>query len=174
MHGESVIVAAEPPLVGDRGSFEHFYRSEYRRVLGLAYGLCGDRGLAEEVTQEAFLAAFKSWEGLDNPAGWVRSVVANRSRSWLRRRYAEMRALVRLGAEADPSIREMPADSAHFWWQVRRLPRRQAQAIALVYLNGLAVRQVAEILGCAESTVRVHLTRGRRALAEAFGTEEER
>jgi RNA polymerase sigma-70 factor (ECF subfamily) len=68
--------------------------------------------------------------------------------------------------------RELPAalpdSDAEFWRAVRRLPRRQAQAVALHYLDDLSVADVAGILEISPDTVKVHLHRGRRALADAL------
>ncbi|MDP2624028.1 MAG: sigma-70 family RNA polymerase sigma factor [Actinomycetota bacterium] len=170
---ETVSVASDVPVVEGREPFERFYGREYRRVLALAHVLTGNRSLAEELTQEAFLEAYRQWHRLANPEWWVRSVVSNHARSWLRRRYAEVRALTRLGPRREAGISEMPADTAHFWDQVRGLPRRQAQVIALVYLDDRPLREVAQILGCTESTARVHLARGRKQLATVLGVQEE-
>ena len=63
----------------------------------------------------------------------------------------------------------LPEDAEAFWRAVRRLPTRQAQAIALHYLEDRSVKDIAIILECAEATVKVHLHRGRQALAVAFG-----
>ena len=159
-----VVVARDP--------FEAFYRSEYRRVLALAFVLSGNASFAEEVTQEAFMATFRRWDDIDNPEGWVRTVAANKVHSWRRRRYAEIRARARLGRPSRSSIDEMPVEAAHFWDEVRRLPRRQAQAVALVYLEDRPVADVAGILGCSDATVRQHLMRGRRELARRLKVEE--
>ena len=70
------------------GSFEDFFRREYRSVLGLAVALSGDRSAAEDLTQEAFTAAERKWGrigSLDRPEAWVRRVVANKSVSRWRR-----------------------------------------------------------------------------------------
>lgn len=69
-----------------------------------------------------------------------------------------------LAAEA-PQGPEMPVETEAFWAQVRRLPARQAQTVTLFYLEDLSTAEIADVLGCAPATVRVHLTRGRRALA---------
>jgi RNA polymerase sigma-70 factor (ECF subfamily) len=53
---------------------------------------------------------------------------------------------------------------AVFWQQVRSLPRRQAQSVALFYLEDRSAEEIAEILHCSISTVRVHLHRGRTTL----------
>lgn len=144
--------------------FEAFYEAEYQMVLALARVLTGDDGKAEDVTQESFVAAYENWTELSNAEGWVRSVVANKARSAWRRSRAERRAIYRLSNEPRPGI-VIPPDTEEFWSAVRRLPRRQAQAIALYYLEDRTAAEIGAILGCAESTARKHLSRGRRKLA---------
>lgn len=146
-------------------SFEDFYAEEYHSVLALARVLTGEQGRAEDMTHDAFVAALQAWETVQNPPAWIRRVVANMSHSAWRRRYAEQRALGRV----PPPVRvgmDVPSDTEEFWKEVRGLPLRQAQAIALFYLDDLPVSDIADILGCTESTARVHLTRGRKSLAK--------
>src|SRR5690606_37203648 len=143
--------------------FDAFYRREYRTVAGLAYALSGSRFGAEDIAQEAFLAAYRRWDEIgryDRPGAWVRRVVANRSVSTIRRRVVEARAVPRLfrGEEALPALTDEAAD---VWQAVRRLPRRQAQVIALHYLEDLPVDHIAEILDQSANTVRTHLRRAR-------------
>jgi RNA polymerase sigma-70 factor (ECF subfamily) len=57
---------------------------------------------------------------------------------------------------------------------VRSLPRRQAQAVALHYLEDLPVAEIARVLGCAEGTVKAHLHHGREALGRRLALFEER
>lgn len=152
---------------------EDLYRREYRRVVALAYGLSGSRTAAEELAQEAFLAAHRSWDriaGYEDPAGWVRRVVANKAVSRVRRRVAEARALARVGGRRQPLGELAPADD-ELWRQVRRLPARQAQVVALHYLEDRSVADIAEVLALSSQTVKVHLHRGRRALAEALACD---
>ena len=54
----------------------------------------------------------------------------------------------------------LSAEAGEFWHAVRRLPKRQAQAVALHYLEDASVAEIAAIMGCAENTVKVHLHRG--------------
>jgi RNA polymerase sigma-70 factor (ECF subfamily) len=169
---ETTPPADQAPLLEGRESFEWFYRREYRRVLVLAHVWSGNPSLAEELTQEAFIAAYREWDRIDSPEWWIRTVLANKARSTLRRRYAEARALARVGARRETTVDAMPAESAHFWAEVRRLPARQAQAITLFYLEDRSVADTAAILGCSESTARVHLMRGRTALAQRLAVEE--
>ena len=78
-------------LVGS-STFEQLYRHDYGRLVALAYGLSGSRSAAEELAQEAFLAAHRRWNEIGayaDPAAWLRRVVVNRSVSVARRRVAE-------------------------------------------------------------------------------------
>jgi RNA polymerase sigma-70 factor, ECF subfamily len=156
------------PVVRGVESFDAFFRREYRDVLGLAVVLTRNRAVAEELTQEAFLATFRHWERvapLDSPGAWVRRVVSNRSVSTFRRSAAEARALLRLNSYASRSTATELGDGMEVWREVRRLPRRQAQVVALTYFADLPRREVAEIVGCSEETVKTHLERARRTLA---------
>lgn len=154
--------------------FDSFYRAEYRSVVALAAVLSGSRWAAEDLAQEAFSAAHEQWDkvGLyEHPHLWVRRVVANKSVSWVRRSAALMRARTRLGHQREP-LAEMSAGSSEVWDAVRRLPTRQAQSIALTYLEGLSVDEVGVVLGCSGGTVKTHLKRGRATLARRLGTSD--
>jgi RNA polymerase sigma-70 factor (ECF subfamily) len=151
-------------------AFDEFYRVEYPRVVAVAQSLTGSRQLAEELAQEGFIAAHSRWNKIgayDRPGDWVRRVVTNRAISVFRRKNAEKRALARVGPDATVTP-PVPDEDAWLWQQVRELPPRQAQAIALVYVEDLPLERVAVILGCAETTVKTHLARGRQALARAI------
>jgi RNA polymerase sigma-70 factor (ECF subfamily) len=156
-------------------SFEDFYRRELPRLLVLARALAGDAA-AEDVAQESMLVAYHQWSriaGLGSPAGYVRGICAHQAVSLVRRRMAERRALRRLADRPVASVDPLSGDGERFWAEVRRLPRRQAQATALFYALDLSVSEVANTLGCAEGTVKVHLSRARSELASRLGTTEE-
>ena len=136
----------------------------------MAHALAG-AGAAEDIAQEAFWATFKKWEDLDHPERWLWKVIANRSRSALRRGYREAGLLPRLRMEAVRNQEVAPPDLEEFWDVVRALPRRQAQVVALLYVEELSTPEVAEVLGCSEATVRVHWHRARKRLAERFELE---
>jgi len=167
---------AEPGLAVELGpveTFEAFYRREMPGLVALARALCGSWAVADDLAQEAMLVAFRRWDAvsrLDLPAAWVRRVCANQATSQVRRRMVEARALARLG-----SRRQLPApealDGESFWAEVRRLPRRQAQSIALHYVFDMGVVEIGATLGCSDSSVKAHLVRGRAALARRLGAE---
>jgi RNA polymerase sigma-70 factor (ECF subfamily) len=156
-------------------SFDDLYASEYGAVVRVAFALTGRLGVAEELTQEAFLAAYRRWDrvGLyDDPAAWVRRVVTHRCVSFWRRGLTELRMMTRLGRERSTTV-VIPEGDERVLAAVRRLPPRQREVIALVLLEDRAVNEVADILGCATETVRTHLRRGRLALAESLQQTED-
>jgi RNA polymerase sigma-70 factor (ECF subfamily) len=174
--GDPVMRSSEATAVGSSGTFEEFYEREFRAVAGLAYALSGSRSSAEDLAQEAFLVAHRDWDRIGTyarPEAWVRRVVANLSVSAYRRRVVEAKTLARMALGYTPTLPELSADDAEFWGAVRSLPRRQAQVIALHYLEDRAVAEIAEILGTAEGTVKKHLYDGRQALVRRLELEED-
>lgn len=152
-------------LVTPPTDFEEFYRREYAAMVALAAAVSGSGVAAEDVAQEALTRAFRRWDRIgayERPGAWLRRVTINLALSRRRQIAAELKARLRLGR---PPTVTTPAGDDDIWAAVRRLPGKQRAAVALHYLEDRPVAEIAELLGCAESTARVHLHRGRSALA---------
>ena len=170
--------AASPPVPQPferfTDDFTSFFRRELRPLVALAAAIAGaDR--AEEIAQEALLRAHRDWDRIaryDKPGAWVRRVTINLATSSRRRRRSERIALQRAGARRQ--LDAPPPEVDEFWTLVRRLPHRQAAAIALYYLDDLSIAEIADALGCAEGTAKAHLHQARRALAEHLDQEHDR
>ncbi|QXC59974.1 sigma-70 family RNA polymerase sigma factor [Aquihabitans sp. G128] len=175
-------MAGEAPLrVVGRGEvgFDDLYRQEWSGLVALGWSLTGSWVAAEELAQDAFADAYRRWDEvgrLERPGAWVRRAVVNRAASLHRHRAVERRGLARLdaraGSEADAAGADRTGERAAdrvddpaFWAAVRALPERQAACVALHYLEDRSVAEIAEVLGCRAGTVKVHLHRGRQALA---------
>jgi len=163
-----VVTQEEPvlPAVSFHEDFESFYARERRPVVGLAFVLSGSRSGAEDMAQDAFLMAYKQWDTVgayDNPGAWVRRVVSNNSVSMIRRRKAEAKALIRIGGSSF-AIPELSPDAMTTWAAVRKLPRRQAQVVALRYYDRSSIADIAGILDCSPNTVKTHLQRAKQTL----------
>lgn len=174
--------ASAPPIVSAPVArvltYEELFPAEYPRLVALLTALCGDRAQAEDIAQEAMLRAHVRWDRIsryDDPAAWVRRVAINLASHGRNRRRSERRALDRLGhrrpAAQPPATAALEAEQ--LWATVRTLPRRQAAAVALHYLEDMSVAEVAVVLGCAEGTAKVHLHRGRAALAQMLDVQED-
>lgn len=147
--------------------FDGFYRTHYPSVVRLAYSLCGSMQIAEELAQEAFVSAHTRWRrvvGFDRPDLWVRRVVINRSISYRRREAIERKAVARIRPARDHESEPVVGDDA-VWQAMRELSPRQAEVLALFYVEDQPMSAVAEILGLGSETVKTHLKRGRAALA---------
>jgi RNA polymerase sigma-70 factor (sigma-E family) len=148
-------------------TFEEFAATRLDAVLRFAVVLTNDRGLAEDVVQEVLIRAYGRWAKiaeLDYPEAYVRRMVVNEFLSW-RRKWARYVPY----AEVEPDIREpdhaaAQAERSAMLAEVGKLPRRQRTVLVLRYYEGLSDAQIAEILGCAETTVRGYAFRGLAAL----------
>lgn len=154
--------------------FSDFYRREYSNAVGFAFVMSGDRWAAEDLAQDAFAAVHRDWDRIgryDNPSAFVRRAVANRSVSRFRRLGAERRALTRMPERTvEEPILSVESDSV--WAAVRSLPRRQAQTVALVYIYGLSLTEVGEVLGLSPGTAKTHWQRARQRLARRLAVTE--
>ena len=163
------------PGHGRAVDFDDFYVGELPRLIALARGLCGS-ALAEDVAQEAMLAAYRRWRdvgSLERPDLWVRRTCANLAVSQFRRRMVELRGLAHLRARRPVAPPPLTGPTEEFWQAVRSLPHRQAQAAALRFIYDLPIADIAATLDCTEGTVKQHLSRARRALAATLGESEE-
>jgi RNA polymerase sigma-70 factor (ECF subfamily) len=153
---------------GDRSAFEELYSRYARAVLGLAIRRLGDRGRAEDASQEAFVAIWRSARTYDPERGagapWLYTVARNAITDGLRRRPEPSAELVDgPGHEPDPSEQ---AEVAWQAWRVHRalevLPEHERPVIELAYWRGLSQSEIADSLGIPLGTVK---TRTRSALA---------
>jgi RNA polymerase sigma-70 factor (sigma-E family) len=171
--GTVAMVTAEHVALAVAGdAFDTFYRSEKPRVVAVVSSLTGDRAAAEDIVQEAFATAMRRWatvSGYERPGDWVKRVAVNRAISRFRRRQSESRALTRFAGHGDDEVsvapEPQPWEDDPLWVAVRKLPRRQAQAVVLVYVDDLPLDRVAEILECSVGSVKTHLHRARQRLA---------
>jgi RNA polymerase sigma-70 factor (sigma-E family) len=122
-----------------------------------AYFLTGDRDLAEDLVQDAFVRVAGRFRHLRAPEAfdaYLRRTIVNLFTSHLRRLRLERAELKRRAAEARPRI-EDPDPRIHddLWSNVRTLPERQRAAIVLRFYEDLSERETAEILGCSTGAV---------------------
>ena len=157
-------------LVANR-SLEASFRRHHAALLRLAVVLTGDRGLADDLVQEAFLRLHRtrSWPRPEAELAYLRRTVVNLSHGHHRRlavarRHAPKEVEVEApGADVSAAAREqrrLVADA------VRRLPTRQRDCVVLHYFTGLSDAEIATDLGIGVGSVKTHLHRARAALAE--------
>jgi RNA polymerase sigma-70 factor (ECF subfamily) len=148
--------------------FPTFFAQATPRLVRLGYALTGSSAEAEELVQETMVRCYLRWARvgrLESPDAWCRRVLLNLIYSRTRRLRSERAARRRDPTPETTAASDLPVAAAHFWALVRSLPPRQAEVIALRYVEGLDVAGIAAALGRAEGTIRAQLYTGRQALA---------
>ena len=147
-----------------------FFRLEFAPVLRTIDLMLRDHARAEEVTQDAFIQLHLHWAKIsryERPDAWVRRVAIRLALRSLRR--DRLWQLVRgaLVTKAPDRPSRFDVEGA-----IRQLPGSQRAAIVLHYYEDRPTAEVAAILGCSESTARVHLFHGRKRLAQLLGEDD--
>jgi RNA polymerase sigma-70 factor (ECF subfamily) len=154
------------------------YRAHGRLVYAVAYRVLGERGLAEEATQQTFLKAWraaKSFEAGRELGPWLASI-ARRAAIDVQRREGLRRSVpIESVPEADPALRshQPSAEDAIDVWAVKaavaELPPDEQEVVRLQHFEGLTHEQVSDRLGIAVGTVKSRSFRAHKRLALLLG-----
>ena len=146
-----------------------FFRSEFAVVVRTVYLILRDQGRAQDISQDAFMQLFVHWSKVsryERPEAWVRRVAIrmairerkrDRLRAFLERKTTE---------DTTPAVIGLDLEDA-----MAGLPVMQRAVVVLYYFEDRPSNEIAEILGMSQSTVRVHLSRARRRLAQILREE---
>ena len=139
--------------VVEEDGFVALYRERYAPMVRLAHLMVGDRAVAEELVQDAFVSVHRSWARATQPSAYLRAAVVNKCHSWGRRQTLE-----RHRRPAPPDDEVLVADE--LWDVLETLPARQRAAIVLRFYEDLPDDEIAALLGCRVPTVRTAIFRG--------------
>ena len=156
---------------GPTGDLQSLYVATYASLVRTLRCVVAERGQAEDIAQEAFVQLLRHWKkvsGYDEPGAWLRRVAIRMAVKDSRR--SRLRPVRELQSQP-PRPGEVVVSDPALLAAVRELPARQRAVVALFYLEDRPMAEIAELLGCSESTGWVHLHRARRALAERLGEE---
>lgn len=128
------------------------FRAERTNFVRLAYLLTGQRAVAEEIVQDAFISTRQAWAGVVDPTRYLRTTVVNRCRSWGRHQQ-----VVRAHPVGQPEVITEQADE--LWDALGRLDPRRRAAVVLRYYADLPHAEIADLLGCRPATVRTSIHR---------------
>jgi RNA polymerase sigma-70 factor, ECF subfamily len=161
---------------GDLVAFERLYRDNERKVFGLCFRLSSDPSLAEELTQEVFVRAWRklsSFRGESAFSSWLYPLTVNVA---LSERRSRRRRDARIVATEDPASLEKaprsPAPEAGFDLQkaMAALPPGARAVFVLHDVEGRTHEEIGKLLGLAAGTSKAQLHRARRLLREALGS----
>lgn len=151
------------------------YQRHAGDALGLAYLLTGDRALAEDLVQEAFVRIARRLVHIRDPnafAGYLRRSVVNLANSHFRRRAIERRHLAgEVRSEEAPGAD--PGDRLALRAAIVRLPVRQRTALVLRYYEDLPERAIADLMKCRPGAVKQLVFRAMETLRREFGEGQE-
>lgn len=142
-------------------------------LLGTAYALTGDRGLAEDLLQTALLKTYRHWRAVrdfEHPDAYVRRVMANQQISWWRRRRIAESGLP-LPDRGSPDRRSGVEDRDELWRALRQLPPRTRAVVVLRYWEDLSETEVAKVLGCSVGSVKSQASRGLHRLRAVLAAD---
>jgi len=156
------------------------FRAESARAVRLAYLLTGERDLAEDLAQEAFLRIAGRLRSVypDAFAAYYRRTLVNLVRSHhrharVRRRYADrIEADARRARDAVEQASPPDARDDRLWTALTALPSGQREAIVCRYYLDMSEQQTADTLGVRVGTVKSATSRGLQALRSALAREE--
>ncbi len=167
---------------GESDALAQIYDRYHRQVFSLALRILGDHVLAEDTTQEVFLALWRDPSKFDPAKGrfasWLLSLAHHRSVDGVRREESQRRRRDRL-AELEPpaQLGEDPADKAlervvgaDVRSALSELPAVQREALTLAYFGGYTQREVAALTGAPLGTVKTRMLAGMRGLRQVLGT----
>ena len=180
--GGYAAIVADPLLsrfaAGDEDAVRTVYRAYGRLVFAVAYRVLGDRGLAEEATQQAFLQAWQaaaSFEPSKELGPWLATIARRAAIDVHRREARHAHSPLEDADPAAPGLVSLPPsmDRIYDAWQVRQalseLSPDEANLVRLQHMEGLTQSQIAERLNIPVGTVKSRSFRAHRRLAGLLG-----
>jgi len=146
--------------------FDDVYSEHYAQMAKTAFLLLGNSGEAEEVTQEAFTTLFQRWDTIDNPPGFVRTAIVNRSRDIGRRRTTKLRLVNRIRSQ-----RSTQSEPEFVLDVLQTLDLDLRELVVLRFYADLTIAQIAQDLGIPEGTVKSKLHKAIGHLKRDFNDE---
>jgi RNA polymerase sigma-70 factor (ECF subfamily) len=143
---------------GSVADFERLFRAHWPRAFRAARLVTGDAAAAEDIAQEAFLAAVRNLDRFDRRrpfAPWLHRIVVNRAIDWTRAR--RLRAEVELGDHLPAAVAEPDGDT---FGRIRDLPPEHRAVVVLRYILEYTPGEIAQLLDLPRGTVNSRLRRG--------------
>ena len=161
---------------GDRAAFERLYRTHVNRVFSVCARMVGDRGRAEELTQDVFVRAWSKlslYRGESAFSTWLHRLAVN---VVLNERKSEGRSRSRFGSEGDEmdelphqrSLGAPPGTRLDLEAAIGGLPRGARQVFVLHDVEGYKHEEIAAMLGITAGGSKAQLHRARMLLREAL------
>lgn len=154
------------------------WMSQYGRdVMNLAYAYVKSYHQAQDITQDVFLKAYSrmdSFRGDSSVKTWLLTITANRCRDYLRswsKKHEQLGEDTMIQDRASEDTERMVMEQINrdsLWNAVKDMPVPYREVVILYYQRVLSTREIADVLGITEQTVRTRLHRGRVMLRDSL------
>jgi RNA polymerase sigma-70 factor (ECF subfamily) len=172
--GQAAIV--ERARAGDPRAFERLYRDTSGRVHALCLRLTGDRALAEDCVQEAYVRAWKAlprFEARSAVGTWLHRIAVNVVLERRRRPTADLEFVESLPeADVDAALFDTPVEEAEIEAAIASLPTGARDVLVLCAIHGHTHVEAAQMLGIAVGTCKAQLHRARGLLRARLAAGE--
>jgi RNA polymerase sigma-70 factor (sigma-E family) len=156
----------------DPAAFAEFVAARSTALHRTAYLLVGDRGLAQDLLQEALTKTYVAWPRLRDPSkaeAYTRKAITTTAITWFRRRSWDERPTDSVPERTGGDHVDALATRDLLWDALQALPPRQRAAIVLRFYEDLSEARTAEVLACAPGTVKSQVSAGLRKLRDHLG-----
>ena len=151
----------------DPAAFAEFVAARSASLHRTAYLLVGDRGLAQDLLQEALTKTYVAWPRLRVPGkaeAYTRKALTTTAITWYRRRSWGERPVDTVPERAGAGHDDDVATRDLLWQALQALPPRQRAAIVLRFYEDLPEADIAAVMRCRTGTARSLISRGMAAL----------
>lgn len=155
----------------DYRAYEQLYRLHVGRVLALCYRLCNDRDMAEDLSQEAFVQAWRKLSGFrgDSAFGsWLYRIATNTVLSYLRKQKPFLNSLD-IDDVGEQEHREQTDEQMGLEKAISQLPDGARAVFVLYSLEGYTHDEIAGLLNIAQGSSKAQLHRARQLLQGFLG-----
>lgn len=176
--GSGILAAEDSDLVGraragDDVAFARLFEQYHAQILNYLHRMVGDRAMAEDLTQDAFVKAYNALPSTRPDLAfkpWLYRIATNTAISQLRRRKIVQWVPFLAGHDhaVGDSIERSVGRRHDIQQALAQLPSHYASALLLRHYQGLSLAETAAALGVSENAAKLRLFRARKAFAEVY------
>lgn len=161
---------------GDLRAFESLVRRYQSDVFRFCLHLVSDRSLAEDVTQDTFIRAYrflKRYRGDSRFSTWLFSIARNCVQDEFRRAGRRARLVQKMEVHSETEPAADRTSRPEVTEALATLPRELLEPVVMIDVFGFSYREVSTITGVAEGTIKSRVHRGRERLVALLGPQSE-
>ena len=166
---------------GDTEAFDRIFELYQSRLLRTAYLITGNHADSEDIVQETFVKCFCSCKSLKSPEGfatWLYQIMTRTAWRYGSKRRRE-EPVEQLYAKEEPATGDLPLENVlrreqqeELYSRIRKLNQKQRTVIILYYFSQMSTREISQVMGCMEGTVKSRLHTARKNLGDGLREEQ--